>query len=1516
MTRLFQAIVATSVLFRAVVAAATSALLQATFIDEMRQQSISTASSRLLAAVDDDGFHALNAILRDVQLSLPDTSITKSSVDISLTDLNCLNIYIHDIDLSHDNKIDREQLLDLSLSLKVDLSCTFYWSYSYDAPSFLPVVADDGQGEIIAENNGLSILVSFSSSDFASEGPTASAISECEPNINIVDMNFEGSVSAAIANVFEFAVRDLVEREIAGVLCEELVALGDIVSEKLIDFRRMLEPHLKEEYEGSNNALSAERMYESSKFQQKDQVELFDFMEENKSMVQFGIDAAITEINRYLSEIVPSSSGREELGINALVRSYFIDEDGYMAIPLNNMAPSFREEDLFVFDSVEVAFKSIRIKGLDTFTQIEPIKILGSQTLESTMTIDSLEVNVEIDIRMDTSNEDVDIISKNAGESEFDLTETLVIKTTVRKIDCAFSAFLGVDRNRFASLQMGSLLHSNSIPRCLLSSLHAGEITQLYLDIGHMDDIKIQSFSSNGLTRISSAALDVVTAMYKTLLLDALPSILDDTIKPIINANIRDYVGEGSNAICPSPPDVTNDPVIDLRDLLLRPVDAKALGGLGDSPYGDLFGTLKSFISETLLEPDEEGRLPVNDIIAALTERQSGAHGVLALQGDIFNEAVDVNLADIQGMMQLGIFDASIAHVDTLSPPVEILEPYGAHTLNNGVTLGNLPTQPLRVTFGMLIAVGGEKQMLRNEVMISFDLTALELFAAFLTRIDMRSLLRLPLRETLDPYCWLATIPPPDLSPYGMRANNDNEVNLALGEIRAAVGRLKLDIQCLSCTSPALEEWSVLLSSPEAIDDATTVTNSLLNYASELLDGRFVQLLLDRLLNTAASKCESSPRFGMVVPDFKAFEAKDFEDDSANFFIAFGVATIILVGIITFITYGVKFYVRRRHSRWIKTLSTEEIILLLEEQGYEVEQENITNRLSLSMASSKCIPLAIRISVPIIIVGNIALFASGHLSLGGTVMIAMEFGNQNLILDEFYNFSILGTVVEMWNAGARGMTILIALFSILWPYAKQITTLVLWFMPPTAVSSKRRGRIFSWLDALGKLSFMDIFILIIAMVAFRVSISSPEVNFFPEDFYSVDLVLVALWGLWSNMLAQILSQLTSHVIVYYQEKVVREARTRYEQSTSQHDGDVEEAGDPTTGAHTSSPDSESTSSSKNNCLAQRTGDNKDKDQRKCRLDKQSYGVGDHKPQRKLRVKSGVNLLVILTAILAAIFMIVGCALPAFHFELLGIVGIVVESGQKFDRAIAYYSIFSIVKNLFEQAAFLDLPGQYLGLGLLSIILIATVLIMPLLLIGLFLRLWFAPLTRHQMERTLFRIEIIKSWQYSEVFILSVIIAAWQVGGLSGYMVNEYCGPLEGIFSTLTQFNLIEVEDGQCFYVRSKVEAGTYMLVVGAFLLALLSWFVTKAATQKLHEDSVATRREAMSDCDHASLSSAAEKDCTKVKPVPVLFTDSFRWLLCTDKTNEMTMRVESTTSIYEAEGSSSHSSTNDIGVAR
>ena len=91
----------------------------------------------------------------------------------------------------------------------------------------------------------------------------------------------------------------------------------------------------------------------------------------------------------------------------------------------------------------------------------------------------------------------------------------------------------------------------------------------------------------------------------------------------------------------------------------------------------------------------------------------------------------------------------------------------------------------------------------------------------------------------------------------------------------------------------------------------------------------------------------------------------------------------------------------------------------------------------------------------------------------------------------------------------------------------------LWCAPPALLSPKLRGKYFHWLDIFGKWSLIDLYVLVNAMVAFYITIDSPDLEILPPHFYHMQIISRPVYGLYSFCFAVILSLLLSHVQVIY-----------------------------------------------------------------------------------------------------------------------------------------------------------------------------------------------------------------------------------------------------------------------------------------------------------------------------------------------------------------------------------------------
>jgi len=996
---------------------------------------------------------------------------------------------------------------------------------------------------------------------------------------------------------------------------------------------------------------------------------------------------------------------------------------------------------------------------------------------------------------------------------------------------------------------------------CILSKVQSIEMTQLNVTFDAFKKPVIEGLMSDSNEILQEFTDEIMTKFGETIQ-SALPLAIDHTLRPLLNGLAEVYLEGiecGQDQIAES-----SSGFVDFRKLFLPAVTALSYGAPEDSRYGDLFPWLFEIFQGLVSDIDENtGLSGVNSgIVSGLLESYSGSPTSLIYPGDLYNAGSRVRVGGLDATIQLRASEARIENFDTLGSPIAILEPVMGepYELNNTATLGT-SDRPLRFAMRLLVSmIGDEDMQLSNEVDISLDLDSVTIVLHAMLKMLESRLFDFPLGDALDYNCWLATIPSPKLDSYGVR----DDVTLPtaeLKEILATVASMNMSVSCVSCTSPRMSELSDLLSTKEAQDDMTETVNDLLAYAKALADDGYMQIQIDRLLNEAARACPHSPSYEANAEDV---EYKPLGSTSREFSISFLLMLTALAGsiILAFFLLGlvIRCFVRRRHNRWLKSLPPNQVSRLARHQEEEKQEATRLNASTTPMYRNSEIPLVVRLAMPIIIIGNIGFFLSGHLSLGATVNIEGELAGQQISISNFFEFSMAKSTVDIWNAGGKELAILILVFSGIWPYTKQVFTLALWFLPPSRCSVTRRESILLWLDALGKWSMIDIFVLVISIAAFRISIASPSVGFLPEEFYSLDLLVVPLWGLYANMIAQVISQVSSHYIIHYHRKIVKAAKSRI----------IEEEETQLKLSTTCSTEDDSV-----------TG--YPKEETKIAPHQHRFGRPHRGETDKLVVKPWVNKALLFCSICLFASVAYSSVATSFSLEILGIIGVAVESGQNFAAAKTPHSVFTVVQLLLEEASFLGTAGDYIGLGTLSLLFACTVLVVPLLQSLVLLRQWYKPSTGDEKIKMSIIIEILQAWQYAEVYIIAIFVASWQLGPISEFMINSYCESLKDSLGELVYYGILKAEDAQCFSVESTIGGGSYILALGAVLLAITTSFVNKAIIQYFRDIKEEEQGDAVEyDSDTESGDDLKAPKSSRIQPVPVLFTDTFRWVMMRD----------------------------------
>jgi hypothetical protein len=264
--------------------------------------------------------------------------------------------------------------------------------------------------------------------------------------------------------------------------------------------------------------------------------------------------------------------------------------------------------------------------------------------------------------------------------------------------------------------------------------------------------------------------------------------------------------------------------------------------------------------------------------------------------------------------------------------------------------------------------------------------------------------------------CWLATIPSPELNDIGLRIDKDN-VTLAVADFVASVADLAINISCVECTGPRIPELSELFSGLKDSQDVTDFANGVFNFGKDLITGDFLQIAADRAVTDAKYLCPHSELYdpNYVRKDYASALAESEEDDSISFLLGLVIVLASLLSIVVAIILITKVIVRRRHEKWVGSIPKSHVRILQRQQALQKDTNQTLDSSTVSMFRSDSIPLWVRLIVPVVILGNIGLFLSGHLSLAANVSVLASLAGQTFKDENLFEFSVAKSTVELWR---------------------------------------------------------------------------------------------------------------------------------------------------------------------------------------------------------------------------------------------------------------------------------------------------------------------------------------------------------------------------------------------------------------------------------------------------------------------------------------------------------------------
>ena len=128
--------------------------------------------------------------------------------------------------------------------------------------------------------------------------------------------------------------------------------------------------------------------------------------------------------------------------------------------------------------------------------------------------------------------------------------------------------------------------------------------------------------------------------------------------------------------------------------------------------------------------------------------------------------------------------------------------------------------------------------------------------------------------------------------------------------------------------------------------------------------------------------------------------------------------------------------------------------------------------------------------------GTIYMFAWSNSTTAGEVLIGGQFS--------VYSFALANTVHDLWEAGLVPLSFFVCLFSGVYPYFKLLSVVVY-----SVILQRPQSRTLRFIDALGKFSLMDTFVMMIMVTGLEVN-GIATVNIHPSFYVFVTATLMSI----------------------------------------------------------------------------------------------------------------------------------------------------------------------------------------------------------------------------------------------------------------------------------------------------------------------------------------------------------------------------------------------------------------------
>lgn len=373
----------------------------------------------------------------------------------------------------------------------------------------------------------------------------------------------------------------------------------------------------------------------------------------------------------------------------------------------------------------------------------------------------------------------------------------------------------------------------------------------------------------------------------------------------------------------------------------------------------------------------------------------------------------------------------------------------------------------------------------------------------------------------------------------------------------------------------------------------------------------------------------------------------------------------------------------------------------------------------------------LKVCIPMFILGTMGLLLASNLSVGATVSISLSSGDRVWDFPPLFEFSLANTIRDMWNARIYPLFFLVVVFSGIWPYVKLGLMLFAWLTPQVSLSVTARSRLLYKLDAYGKFSLVDTYVLVLMTVAFRYHLKLSMLN--------LDVIVLPGFGFYAFLVATLLSLVLGHSLTFLHRRATLGVQSRVQLSSSAQ------------ALHRHRFQIDSNPRNENNSIIF---------------------------SKKFRIFFCV------TAAVAAVFLSIGLFQKCFEFRVGGVAGMMIG-----DNSIHAYSLISLGTILSQSV---DSQSQ-VGIRALQVAYFFFASVAPFFGLLFVTILFFCPMTLRRQLMLISFAEVANAWSSVEVFALSIVAALLEISTFASFILGDKCDLINKIIQDVqTSVNCYDV----------------------------------------------------------------------------------------------------------------------------